>query len=125
MSALTGSSKIRMDSPRAKIKRVYRNGAITAISPALVAKTTATYAPVPASVAVNNNIRLSGVMGRNGPKKGVVTTPARNEAKNAQNEIVAAGIDVDIPRVIVSLNARKKTAAMANKAAGLNPSKPG
>ena len=58
-------------------------------------------------------------------KKGIVTIPARNDAKNAQNEIVMAGMDTDIARVIVSLKARKRTAATASNADGLKVSRPG
>tara|TARA_B100001540_G_scaffold102849_1_gene92786 strand:- start:20 stop:184 length:165 start_codon:yes stop_codon:yes gene_type:complete len=54
-----------------------------------------------------------------------VINPANREAKKAQNEMVITGMESDIDLVIMSLMARKKTAATANKVAGLNPSRPG
>tara|TARA_A100001234_G_C12319868_1_gene257093 strand:- start:63 stop:341 length:279 start_codon:yes stop_codon:yes gene_type:complete len=54
-----------------------------------------------------------------------VINPANREAKKAQNEMVITGMESDIDLVIMSLIARKKTAATANKVAGLNPSRPG
>jgi len=123
--AFTGSLKIKTESPNANIKRVYLNGATIAISPARVAKTTARYAPDPAETAVISSIRSFAAMDRKGLKKGIVAIPARNEAKKAQNEIVMAGMDTDIARVIVSLKARKRTAAIASNADGLKVSRPG
>ena len=51
--------------------------------------------------------------------------PANREAKKAQNEMVITGMESDIDLVIMSLIARKKTAATANKVAGLKLSRPG
>jgi hypothetical protein len=52
-------------------------------------------------------------------------TPARNDAKNAQKEIVIAGMDTDKALVIVSLRAKKKTATTAKSALGLKLFRPG
>ena len=61
----------------------------------------------------------------NESKNGTVITPAKREAKKAQNEMVTTGIVSEIYLVIISLIARKKTAATANNVAGLKPSRPG
>ena len=74
-------------------------------------------------VATNKMFWGEGVW--NEGKNGIVAMPAKREAKKAQNESVIAGIETERSLVIVSLTARKNTAANANKVAGLNPSWPG
>ena len=119
------SLKNTTDNTKANKSREYRNGAITEISPERVASTTAKYASEAVQTElVNSKASLEEGLS-NESKSGTVINPATREAKKAQNEMVITGMESDIDLVIMSLTARKKTAATANKVAGLNPSRPG
>ena len=88
----------------AKTRRVYRNGAITEISPLLVAKTSIKYEKVPNKVIAKTTNHCVTVKETNWPKKGMEIIPPTTVSINAYREIVIEWISLLIFRVTKSLN---------------------